>query len=258
MGARDRRVVGDRGGVRPTARRGRPLGRGRRAPSRSAGAVGGRAPVGARGRRPGRGPRSRRPRGVGRARRRGGGPRRRARRQQRRTELQGRLPRARSRAPASDDRAQLPPAGRDRARSVRASSPAQARRGDHRSPRRLARSGGCRRSAVYGATKAFDLLLGEALRVELGGRLAMSTPASRRSPAAPTPRPDERTPGVDPARVPGEADVEVTPVVAAALARASATASSSCPGSRTAGASSPPVWSRGASRRAPPAESSAG
>jgi uncharacterized protein len=68
-------------------------------------------------------------------------------------------------------------------------------------------------SAVYGATKAFDLLLGEALHVELGDR---GVDVLTLAPGG-TDTEGPMNTGVDPSRVPGKL-MSVTPVVAAALA----------------------------------------
>lgn len=68
-------------------------------------------------------------------------------------------------------------------------------------------------SAVYGATKAFDLLLGEALRVELAEQ---HVDVLTLAPGG-TDTEGPMNTGVDPAKVPGKL-MSVTPVVAAALA----------------------------------------
>jgi hypothetical protein len=68
-------------------------------------------------------------------------------------------------------------------------------------------------SAVYAATKAFDLLLGEALRVELGER---GVDVVTLAPGG-TDTEGPMNTGVDPSKVPGKL-MSVTPVVAAALA----------------------------------------
>lgn len=67
-------------------------------------------------------------------------------------------------------------------------------------------------SAVYGATKAFDLLLGEALAVELAGR---GVDVVTLAPGG-TDTEGPMNTGVDPAKVPGKL-MAVGPVVAAAL-----------------------------------------
>jgi hypothetical protein len=68
-------------------------------------------------------------------------------------------------------------------------------------------------SATYGATKAFDLALGEALHVELG---ASGVDVVTLAPGG-TDTEGPMNTGVDPAKVPGKL-MSVTPVVAAALA----------------------------------------
>ena len=68
-------------------------------------------------------------------------------------------------------------------------------------------------SAAYGASKGFDLLLGEALAVELRQD---GVDVLTLRPAAPTPRGPMNT-GVDRTKVPGKL-MAVTPVVRAALA----------------------------------------